>query len=518
MPWARLVWDAANSIGSLLACMRRAMGKLARVVFSTGIPKWSGHPFAWWLVLFTQISRVQAASQGSSPTAAPAGSEASSAELTPTVAPPVPSMTLAQALAYARAHQPDLRAARERFLAVAADARVPSAQWLPSAGIIAEGLASTTNNSTSTVLGSSAVDLPRIGGTAIDGSPRWQPYATTAAAIGLRQEVYDFGRIAALTAAGDALLAIERDRLEAAHLDVSLIVTQSYYAVRAAHAVLDAASQAEQRARVHRDYAEVAVKAGLRPPTERTRAMADLTRFKVGTIRATGNLRIARSVLAASVGYYGPELDTVDTNNSLPPTPSLAQVEQRALAFEPEVLQARDQQKAQQAQTRAIDSLRRPNLYLSASISGRAGGAPANNNYVPDGAGFAPIIPNYDAGLVFSWPVLEPVVGAAVRASKQREWAYDAEIVAAQEKALAQAQQVYRQTRVAESALVALAQAAEAARANYEQADARFKSGLGTSTELADAEAIRLEAEVQQAVGRFELAKARAQLARVMGD
>jgi len=117
-----------------------------------------------------------------------------------------------------------------------------------------------------------------------------------------------------------------------------------------------------------------------------------------------------------------------------------------------------------------------------------------------------------------SWPFYEPTVDATASASRQREWAYEAEIAAAQQRAVAAAQQAYRRTRVAESALDALAQAAEAARANYEQADARFKAGLGTSTELADAEAIRFEAEVQQAVGGFELATARANLARVMGD
>ena len=56
----------------------------------------------------------------------------------------------------------------------------------------------------------------------------------------------------------------------------------------------------------------------------------------------------------------------------------------------------------------------------------------------------------------------------------------------------------------------------EAAVANYAQADARFKAGLGTSVELADAEALRTEAEIQLALGKFDLARARAQLGRVI--
>jgi len=438
--------------------------------------------------------------------------------LTKSPVPAVPALTLPEALDYARTHQPELRAARERFLAVAADARVPAAQWLPSVGATAQVLASSTNNSTATVLASRDVDLPRIGGTTIGSSPRWQPYATTIGALGLRQEVFDFGRIAAQTAAGDALVAIERDRLQLTRLDITLIVTQAYYAVRAAHAVLEAASQAEARAKVHSDFADVGVKSGLRPPIERTRANADLTRFVVGRIRAEGNVRVARSVLAAAVGFPDPELDSVDAAELVPTTPSLAQVEQRTLAFQPEILEARDRQQAQHAQTTAIAAAERPNLFASASISARAGGAPANTGQVPEGQGFLPTIPNYDVGLVLSWPLYEPTIDAAVGASRQREWAYNAELASAQQKARTLAQQVYRRTRIAESALEALAQAAVAARANYDQADARFRAGLGTSTELADAEALRLDAEVQQAVGGFELATARAQLARVMGD
>jgi outer membrane protein TolC len=333
----------------------------------------------------------------------------------------------------------------------------------------------------------------------------------------MQQEVFDFGRIAAETAADEALVAIERDRLELTQLDIRLMTTQAYFAVKAAHAVLDAATQAQQRSQVHRDFADAAVKSGLRPPIERTRAAADLTRFIVGRIRAEGNLRIARSVFAAAVGYPKVELDVQTGTEPVPAIPPLAQVEQRTLALQPEVLEAHDRQKAQHKQTVALGAKLRPNLYASASISGRAGGAAASNGVMAESRGLLPQIPNYDVGLVLTWPLYEPTVDAAVGASEQREWEYDAAIAAAEQRARTSAQQAYRRTRVAQTAMSALSRAAEAARANYAQAEARFEAGLGTSIELADAEAIRLEAEVQEAVGGFEFATARAHLERVMG-
>ena len=58
----------------------------------------------------------------------------------------------------------------------------------------------------------------------------------------------------------------------------------------------------------------------------------------------------------------------------------------------------------------------------------------------------------------------------------------------------------------------------EAARSNYTQADARFKAGLGTSVELADAEALRTDGEIQLALGVFELARARAAFGRSIAE
>jgi outer membrane protein len=85
-----------------------------------------------------------------------------------------------------------------------AAARVPRAQWLPSVGGTAQIVGATVNNSTATVLSNPRVDLPRIGATRISPEPDLKPYASTLVAVGVRQELFDFGRIAAQTAALDA--------------------------------------------------------------------------------------------------------------------------------------------------------------------------------------------------------------------------------------------------------------------------------------------------------------------------
>src|SRR5262249_55803712 len=61
-------------------------------------------------------------------------------------------------------------------------------------------------------------------------------------------------------------------------------------------------------------------------------------------------------------------------------------------------------------------------------------------------------------------------------------------------------------------------QSLEAASRNHAQADARFKAGLGSSVELADAETLLVQAEIDLAVGRFEHARARARLSRALSE
>jgi outer membrane protein TolC len=106
-------------------------------------------------------------------------------------------MSLDEARAFARSHHLRVIAARQRLVAAQRDADVPGAQWLPRLGAMAQVVGSTANNSTTTILGTSTVDLPRIGGTRVEDNPHLQPYPSTAAALGVRQELYDFGRIAA---------------------------------------------------------------------------------------------------------------------------------------------------------------------------------------------------------------------------------------------------------------------------------------------------------------------------------
>jgi outer membrane protein len=435
-----------------------------------------------------------------------------------TVPAPAQQMTLGEAIAFAREHQPSLQMALARVRAAEAEARVPRAQWLPSVGATAQAFVATENNSTASYLGVRSVDLPRIGGTRVSDSPSWSPSPSTLAAVGVDQEVFDFGRVALQSAVADGVVTAERFGAESERARVDLLVKESFFAVLGARAVLQAATDAHTRSKAHSDLAAAGVKSGLHAPIELTRAQADLTRFDVARVQATGNLRTAQAMFAAAVGSPEPVLDAAGQPGQVAAPVPLAEALQSLSRRDPLVRAAGAQLDTQRALTRAVAAQMRPDVVLSAGLSGRAGGATPTSGPVPQGDGWLPDVPNWHAGLVLRWPIYDPLVRARAHSASAREEVAAASLSTVYQQEAAQLQRAYVQFQVARSSLVALERATEAARANYAQAEARFKAGLGTALELADAESVRTGAEIQQAIGQFDLSRARALIARLLAE
>jgi len=269
---------------------------------------------------------------------------------------------------------------------------------------------------------------------------------------------------------------------------------------------------------VHRNFANAGVKSGLRSPIELTRADADLSRFDTARIRARGGVSAAQAVLAAAVGSPELALDASDEAPAAVDLPGLSSAVQTASERDPRLQAALARLRQRELETRAVSALTRPDLHLSAAISGRAGGAEPSSGAQTPGNGFVPNVPNWDAVLVLSWPLFDPTIDARARAAREVEQIERSQIDLVRQQVVAAVEQAYVSVVVAREALPSLRHELDAAQANYAQADARFKAGLGTSVELADAEALRAEAEIRLAIGVFDLAKARAAFGRAIAE
>jgi outer membrane protein TolC len=193
---------------------------------------------------------------------------------------------------------------------------------------------------------------------------------------------------------------------------------------------------------------------------------------------------------------------------------ALAMAEKR----DPQLAAAIAQLKGTEERSRAIGAELRPDLSVTATLSGRAGGAPPSSGPIPTGDGWLPTVPNWDAGLLLTWPLFDGVVAARRDAAAAEEQLRRDEIDVTRLLMMAQVRQTYEQVRVARNAVVALQNAVVAARANWQQADARFGAGIGNAVELADAEAVRTDAEIQLALGQFDLERARAAFGRAIAE
>lgn len=450
--------------------------------------------------------------------ASPASASAATPSEPPATGERAPrTMTLDEAIAFARTHNPRVVGAHRRAVAAERDAEVPGAQWLPRVGAMAQVVGSTTNNSTATLLGTGTVDLPRIGATPVVGSPDFSPHPSTAAAIGVRQQLYDFGRVGVERAAADLVSAVERYRAAGSALDVDLAVRRSYFAVLAADAIADASRAAFERAASHRDLARANVRSGMRPPIEQTRAEADVARYEAAMMRASATVHVTRIAFADVVGVEDEELAPASAVFDAPALPPLAALLERVRRT-PLAMEGEARVEAQRAETRRLSAQTRPTLWATAAVSGRAGGADPSSGPNPYGGGWLPTVPNYGGGVVLTWPIVEPTWDRRAEASRARELAMtsEAEVAVRAQRALIRTS--YAEALVARETLGAAERGAEAARANWDQAEHRFGVGLGTSTELADAQALRAEAEIQLAVARFQMASATAAVMRASAE
>jgi len=434
--------------------------------------------------------------------------------------PSLRAMTLGEALDYARAHQPDLRAAAARVESVKAQAAIARARWYPTVTATAQLLASTTNNSTGSYLTVPLLDNPRVSATRAESAATASlaPSPSTMVGAGVRQLVYDFGRIAAEAASDDLRADAASLSLASSRIVVDYDVEETYFAVHAAKSVLTASEQAYERAVVHRDLARAGVESGLRRPIELTRAEAALDRYELERIHAKRGVSVAQAVLAATVGVPDHLLDIAGPPPGPQELPSLDAAFARASDQNPELRAALTRVRAQEEASKAIARAASPSLFLTGAVSGNAGGAIPSSGESAAAHGLLPSVPNWDVGVVLAWPLFDATVSARTRQSRADENALREQAGALRFKIAAEVEEAYIDVQAARDALPVLQHAVKAGVANYEQADARFGVGLGNAVELADAEDVRTAAEIQLALGVFELARARALLGRVIAE
>jgi outer membrane protein TolC len=163
---------------------------------------------------------------------------------------------------------------------------------------------------------------------------------------------------------------------------------------------------------------------------------------------------------------------------------------------------------------RAVDVDYLPRVDLVAAIWLRGSGL-----YGSPAQGLGPDIPNWAVGTVVSWSFLDiTAISARSRAASAQHAAAAAqrdEVYLEVQGQLARASAVLNGAiRVAQQTPLELA----AARTAEQQAVARYKTGLAPVVDVADAQRVLVQAEIDDAVARLDVQRARLLLARASGD
>jgi outer membrane protein TolC len=418
------------------------------------------------------------------------------------------TLTLEGAEARATAHQPEIQIALSRVIEAERQAEAPMMKWLPRAYAGFELAGATVNNGTAALLPVAGIDVPRISSAPAVRDGAWKAYPSTLASIDIRQTLFDFGKYEFQASADDASREAEKSRATLTALDARFAVDEAFFSVLAAKAILRAADDARTRAKAYRDLAAAGVQNGLRPPIELTRTDAELARIAAVRVRAEGEIDKARLLLAAAIGAPMTPVDASDDTISFFAPPPLAEALSQAQRHAPELRLAEWSLTAAERRRRATLAAYLPDLALEGILFGFAGGAPPSSGPLANGGGWVPNVPNYALAVTLSVPLFDFDTIAKTRIASARVATANRKRELATQRIATQVQSAYVDRQVAEAALPELAHAVTAAEANWKQAEARFSGGIGTSVELADAEAIREDADIQLALGKFALARA----------
>ena len=424
------------------------------------------------------------------------------------------ALTVEKAVEMALANYPAIRAAQAQVSAAGAGIELARTAYLPRTDLLWQANRATRNNVFGLLLPQSVV--PPISGPVLGASSLSDTVWGTASGALFSWEPFDFG----LRRAGVRVAETARDQASAelavTRLDVAAGAADAFLTLLAAQERVRAARANVDRTKVFADSVGVLVNNQLRPGAEESRARAELAAAQTGLIQAEQVEQIARAALTQAMGIAGASV-------AVAPGPLLRLPEQAPAAPEfalhPLV----------RLQTLAVDLARAreqvlarsffPRFNFQSAIFGRGTGAKTDGRTLGGLNGLAPDTPNWAAGITVTFPIFDY---ASLRARKKvetfREQAESARYDQLLQNLTAQAQKARALVDGARRITGNTPLQLEAALTTERQARARYEAGLATVVEVAEAQRLLAQAEVEDALARLGVWRALLAAAVAGGD
>ena len=414
------------------------------------------------------------------------------------------AFTFEHALQYALEHYPTVRAALEEINGSNAGVAVAKAAYWPRLDSLWQSNRGTANNIFGQVLPQSVI--PAMSGPVLPSASGGSVWGSAAGAL-FSWEAFDFGLRQAAVAGADAAVTRARASEALTQLDVQTAVGTAYLNVVSVQRAAAALQADVDRRDLLSRAVHTLVDNQLRPGAEASRSDAERAAAQTRLIQAQQSVTLAQIALARVLGVTsGPVaidattlVDRVPAEPpaAVPTTHPLTQVRHAAV----EVARAQE------------DMLLRtdwPRVYLQSSVFARGSGAKPDGQLDGGFSGLGLDRVNWSAGVqvvfpnAFDFTSLRARKVAAAAATRGESARYDEALLTVTTEQQAAAAMVQTARAVAANTPVQLA----AARQSEAQASARYQAGLASIIEVADAQSLLVQAEVQDQLARIDVWRA----------
>ncbi len=429
---------------------------------------------------------------------------------TPAPAP----LTVGQAIQRALKNYPSVRVSQEQINAAAAGIRLARTAYLPHADALAQVDRGTRNNVFGLLLPQSVI--PSISGPVLGTNNLGTTWGTALGML-VTWEPFDFGLRRANLAVASALEAESEAALKRTEYEIAVATADACLTLAAAQETIRTAQAGVDRAGVLLRTITAQVNAQLRPGADASRADAELAAARTQWIQAQQATDVARATLSQFVGI-APGQIALDVSGLLQLPP-----EQDVPAMDPAKNPIQLEQNAAVEETlarlRALERSYFPRFYLQGSAYARGSGAETSGKILGGLNGLAPTTQNYALGFTVTFPVSD------LPAIRAREAAQTATVRSQQ----ARSEQIATDLRAQWNRAVAMLNGARriaantpiqvsAARTATEQATARYQAGLGTIAEVAEAQRLLTQSEIDDALAHLAVWRGLLGVAAAAGD
>lgn len=415
---------------------------------------------------------------------------------------------------FALANYPAVRASMERGLASKEGVSLSRTTYLPRADVLWQSNRATRNNIFGLLFPQTVV--PPISGPVLPGTSDRGVWGS-AAGILISWEPFDFGYRGANVDVAKAAQGRANAELSLTKLDVAGAVGDAFLRLAAAQQQVKAAQADVDRRQVLATSVHALVKEELRPGADSSRADAELAAAKIQLIRAQEVERESESTLTELLGISGSKV-AINTDSLLTtlPTPSPSKA---ALADHPAALIATSNLFETKAREKVLSKSYYPRFNLQGSFSGRGSGASPDGTFGTGTDGLDLMRHNWAVGLTATFSLLDfPSLHFKKQIEKSNERAQQADYDKVVQSLTAQQERA----KAAYDSAVLISQNTpielEAARSGETQATARYRAALAPIVEVAEAQRLLLQAEIDDDLARLGVWRALLGEALAEGD